>query len=106
MALRRGGLRLALRGRLILVRSRRASVFMGEGDGYGDGDEEGREEGEEVARVDVLGLGERRGGPEEQHGSGDSQFSDDEGVTRLPAMTILEMGDMSPHMVLAPSIEA
>lgn len=28
------------------------------------------------------------------------------GVTRLPAMTILEMGDMSPHMVLAPSIEA
>lgn len=59
-----------------------------------------------VARADVLGLGEERGGPEEQHGSGDSQFSDDEGVTRLPAMTILEMGDMSPHMVLAPSIEA
>lgn len=54
----------------------------------------------------MLGLGEERGGPEEQHGSGDSQFSDDEGVTRLPAMTILEMGDMSPHMVLAPSIEA
>ena len=75
-------------------------------DGGGDGDEEGREEGEEVARADVLGLGEERGGPEEQHGSGDSQFSDDEGVTRLPAMTILEMGDMSPHMVLAPSIEA
>ena len=28
------------------------------------------------------------------------------GVTKLPAMTILEMGDMRPHIVFAPSMEA